>query len=296
MLGKSIYIWQISAICGGDVNKIAATLRAAGFQSAILHDAHLENWRTPARIALIAALKAVGIEPTGGAAVYGANPALEGQQAGAICKEFGLSAFTFDAEVAFDTISHPDSAAVNLLHAFRGSAPTGTKAGWCWWAFSQSSDGKITYHPKSILWAAMASNYGNADFGIPMMYWSWGDDMLAAVKYLEESWRQWRLYTDKPLIPAGRAYIGDGGTPIPAAIAGFEKRARELGADGVAWWSMQHALDTVHLPTIWPALAALKPFGDVAPVPAPIPAPTELTDKQKLDLLWAEYQLSHAVA
>ena len=84
MIGKSIFIWQTEAIYGGDAGRIAAALKSAGFESAILHSATLSTWRMPARIALVAALKNVSIRPYGGAAVYGQDPTGEGQQAAAI--------------------------------------------------------------------------------------------------------------------------------------------------------------------------------------------------------------------
>jgi hypothetical protein len=276
MIGKSIFIWQIPEVFGGDVQTIASRLKTAGFQSAILHEVNTAAWRTPARKDLVEALKAEGITPIGGAAVYGVNPVLEGQQAASICQDLGMDTFVFDAESAFDKIAKPDSAAVKLLQAYRAAAP-GNKAGWCWWAFhhKQGSPGSV-YHPKSILWAAMEPGYGDSDFGVPMLYWSWGDTPDQAVAYLRESWDQWREITNKPISPAGRAYIGDGGTAKPDAIVAFEAEARALGAEGVTWWSMQHAIDGAHLPEVWDALANLPAFGEVQPVIAP-PEPKPLT-------------------
>jgi hypothetical protein len=289
-IGKSIYIWEIQEVYGGNVAKIASTLKSAGFQSVILHEVNSFKWRTSARIALVSALKAVGISVYGGAAVYGANPVLEGQQAAAICTDYGLTGFVFDAEAAFDKVSGADSAAAKLIKEFRLKAPIGTLVGWCWWAFYQSKTG-TAYHPKNILWAAMAKGYGNADFGIPMMYWSWGDTAIDAVKYLEESFKQWRAITNKPIIPAGRAYIGDGGTPNSAAMIAFEQRARQLGAEGITWWSMQHAINETALPGIWKTLSNMHPFGEIiTPIP---PILTETAAERQLRLLWEDHPLLH---
>jgi hypothetical protein len=265
MLGKSVFIWQVSACCGGDVKKIAAALRTAGFQSAIIHCETLQAWRTPARIALVNELKATGIACFGGGAVYGSKAANEGAQAGVLVREFALDGFVFDAESDFDAKPHADSNAVVLLQAYRQE--TSKPAGWCWWAFYQSSTGKTVYHPKSVLWAAMDPKYGNADFGVPMVYWSWGDNSVAAMNYLDESWKQWRAITDKPIEPAGRAYVGNDGTPNPEAIKAFDARARQLGAEGITWWSMQHALDAIHLPGVWQTLVGLPAFGDASQTP-----------------------------
>lgn len=283
-IGKSIFIWQIAAINGGNLVEIASMLKAGGFQSAILHSANLAGWRSVERVALIDELRKVGIQPIGGVAVYGANPTLEGQQAAAICRDYGLSAFVFDAESAFDAVPDASSAAVKLLWAFKAGVDESVQAGWCWWPLHHKPGGTGVYHPKSILWGAMQPNYGNADFGLPMMYWNWGDDPDSAVRYANESWAQWREITDKPLCPVGRAYIGDAGTAKPDAMRAFESRVREMGAEGVTWWSLQHALDAVHLPGVWPALVSMPGFGQGGPPPVPEPEPMPsvirvLTDK-----------------
>lgn len=134
----------------------------------------------------------------------------------------------------------------------------------------QSASGKVTWHPKGVLWAATDARYGNADFGMPMMYWSWGDAAADAIAYGQESWRQWRAITAKPLIPVGRAYVGDGGTAKAAAMTAFEGWARDMGAEGVSWWSLQHALNTSALPGVWDALRAMPSYAnDPAPEPEP---------------------------
>lgn len=269
MIGKSIYIWQISACFGGDPVKIADALALAGFQSAILHNAYLSSWRTTARIELIKALKTVGIMPIGGAAVYGAAPVLEATMAAEICNQLELPAFVFDAESRFDAAPTQDQAATRLLQTFREKAPS-VQAGWCWWPFYRSPRSGREWHPKTVLQAAMPL----ADFGVPMAYWNWGDTSDAAVRYLDETWKQWREVTDKPIYPAGRAYLGDGGTARPGAIREFEHRARQLGTPGVTWWSLQHALNQTILPGVWPALAELQPFDTEYPTPAePLPEP-----------------------
>ena len=283
-LGKNIFIYQINGCHGGDIPKIVSDLKACNFQSVILHSTQATNWRTTARVDLAKALQAVGIAVFGGCAVYGADSYGEGTNAGQLCSEFNLSGWVFDAESAFDVCDHPDSAAVHVLQEFSSHAQAGALKGWCWWCFPHAiSRPTVEYHPIKILKAAMAAGYGDADFGVPMMYWSWGDDPASVIRYINASWSQWREITNKPIVPAGRAYIGDGGTPTPESIIAFEKRARELGAVGVTWWSMQHALDAEHLPEVWNTLAALKSFGEITPTPVPVPAP--LTLEQRVSAL-----------
>lgn len=280
MFGKSIYVWSAT-----NPEQIAANLKAGSFESAILHESNMTKWRTPERLALVKLLKSAGIRVFGGAAVYGDNPTAEGQEAAQICLQNDLDCFVFDAESTWDAKPASDTNAVKLLQAFRATAP-GVKTGWCWWARWHSST-NVEWHPKKVLWAAMAANYGNADFGLPMAYWTNNDSAANAVWFVEEAWRQWREITDKPLVPIGRAYVGDAGTAKPDAVIAFDKRARELGAVGVSWWSYQHA---VALPDVWQALQGLKPFGTVIPpVVPPVVPPNDIEQRlAALELLAAE--------
>jgi uncharacterized protein YraI len=260
MIGKSIYIWNILA----DPELTAKAVKAAGFQTAILHEVSVAAWKTPARLALVQALRAVGVESIGGAAVYGANPEREGQQAAQICEAFGLKAFVFDAESKFD--AQPDSAAnaVKLLKAFK--AGTKAKSVWCWWAMYQPPSGSGSWHPVAVLKAAME----HCDYGMPMAYWSWGNSPADAVRYLNESWKQWRLVTDKPIFPAGRAYSGDGGAVNPEACRAFDAKARELGAEGVTWWVMERAINADRHPGLWAELCGMAAYDGKQAVPVPV--------------------------
>ena len=266
MLGKSMYIWNIEDIFGGNTDRIVSELKAGKYESVILHSTNVHNWRTAKRVELANKLKAAGIKVFAGAAVYFGT---EGNAAAGICTQYKLAGFVFDAESAFDKLSTPDSKATNMLKEFRKAAP-GCLIGWCWWAFwhKMNSTGTV-YHPPKILWAAMAKGYGGADFGVPMMYWSWGDSAARATAYLDESWSQWRAITNKPIEPAGRAYVGDGGKATPEAVVAFEKRARELGATGVTWWFMDHAVKQDYVPGVWDALKGLQPFTDTGDEPQP---------------------------
>lgn len=288
MIGKNTYIWTIKSCFGGDAQRIASALSNCGFQSAILHEANLYYWRSPERIALAKTLRSAGIMPIGGAAVYGYDPVGEGKLAADICLENDLTCFVFDAETTWDARPAPNSNAVKLLQEFRKRAP-GVKAGWCYWSFWKSGKGVSWYPRKDVIWAAQAENYGECDFFMPMMYWG-GSTPAQAVDYLNVSWAQYREITDKPIIPIGRAYVGDGGTAAADAIEAFDTRARELGAPGVSWWSMQHALA---LTGIWPALCDLKPYsGAETPIPQPPPV-VELTLEEKVERLWDNHPELH---
>jgi hypothetical protein len=280
-IGKSIYIWQIEGCFNGDLKKIVDALKVGNFQSVILHSTNVNNWRTTLRISLVKALQTAGIAVFGGCAIYGADSYGEGDQTGQICKDLNLSGWIWDAETAFDNCDHPDSAAVHVLQEFISHAQPGALKGWCWWCFPHAVNRPTTeYHPIKILRAAMMY----ADVGLPMMYWSWGDDAINAVRYLDESWKQWGEITQKPIVPIGRAYIGDEGTATPEAVIAFEAQARILGAIGISWWSMQHAINIGGLPGVWNALLKMQTFGNSIP-PDPTPVPVQLSTEEELNRL-----------
>lgn len=276
--GKAIHIWLTSAICKGDVKQITEMVVSAGFETAILHHVNVSGWATAERVALAQSLQSAGVAVWGEGAVYGLDPASEGRIAAAHCKKYGLLAFVFDAEGDWDTRANADSNAVKLLRTFK--AGTDALSGWCWWArWKDPRDGSL-WHPMRVLRSALDPKYGNCDFGMPMSYW-YGKSADTAISMMEQTWDQWRYFIDdygkvqvidKPIIPIGRAYIGDDGEATPAAIKAFDEKARSLGAVGVSWWSMQHAIDSVHLPGVWDALAGLPKFNLSTPVPTqPVP-------------------------
>lgn len=245
MKTKSIFIWQIEEI--GAPEQIVVRLVEAGFEAAILHSVNLTDWRTASRVMLARAAQAVGLKVYGSSGVYGYDPAQEGRRAAQIVLDYDLDGFIFDAEATFDAQPTPDSNAVHLLMAYKGM--TAKPCAWCWWPFYKSPSTGAEWHPLKVLKAAMQ----HADYGMPMAYWWLGDDAASAAAFLDKVWAQWRVATDKPIIPAGRTYTGDSGTAKPEAVLAFESRARALGAAGVTWWSMQHA---IKLPGVWEALSA----------------------------------------
>ena len=264
-IGKSAYLWLTPAGYGGDqIPSLARLLRHAGFESIMLHEVNLSGWASGDRLALVDALRAEGVTPILSVAVYGDDPAAEGRKAAALCAQYGLPAATFDLESKWDSKPNAPANTTTLFRAFRAAAPAGTLAGMCWWARYRSPGGG-TWHPVAVLRAGM----DEADFGTPMAYHE-GSTAEAAESLLNASWRQWREVTDKPLIPAGRAYNGDGGTATPEAVRAFEAAARSLGAPGVTWWSVGSALA---LPAVWDALVALPQYARSAPEPEPQPEP-----------------------
>lgn len=298
---KTIILWNDQAILGGDPQKIADKLIEGGFEGAILDSSSLSTWEKDTRSGvtnqnhraeLITVLKARGIHVYGSAAIYGKYPKWEGETAGKICVKYDLEAFMFDAESTFDGQETPDSNIVIVCNNFRKTAP-GVKIGFCWWARWYSPSSGAIWHPKKVLWAAMEEGYGDADFGMPMIYWTGNDSADNAVQFAIDSFTQWAKITDKPMIPIGRAYAGDDGTATPEAITAFEAKIRELGAVGVSWWSMEHALK---IDGIWESLVEMPKFSTETVTENSTENSTEtegLSDTDKLKILWDAHPTLH---
>lgn len=232
---KSIFIWNNTTI--GTPEKIYAYLVQGGFEGVYLHSTATSNWATASRVELAFYLKSKSLKVYGASAVYGVNANLEGLQAADLVNKYNLDGFVFDAESAFDSKENPDSNAVKLLVSYKST--TSKPSAWCWWSFYQSQRG-IPWHPKKVLVAAM--NY--ADVGMPMAYWNWGNDISSMSTYTDEVFKQWQAVTNKPIIPIGRAYNGDGGIALPETMLAFESKVRnQYKVQGISWWSLQHCLD-----------------------------------------------------
>jgi hypothetical protein len=252
---KAIFVWNNEKI-NKNAAVVTSLLANAGFEAAHLHAVNVWTWKTASRLALVQTLRAAGIQAYGSAGVYGYKPEEEGRLAGELVRDLGLAGFIFDAEGIFDAQPTAAANAITMLRAYK--QVTSQPAAWCWWPFYKNPYPPFqSYHPVEVLKAAMRI----ADVGMPMAYWSWGDTAPDAVRYLNAVWPQWRAVTNKPLVIAGRACVGDGGTARPAAMLAFEARARELGAIGMTWWSMEHALDKVNLPGVWEALGQTMQMG-----------------------------------
>lgn len=259
---KAVFIWNDQTI--GDAAKITQLLTEAGFEAAYLHSTNPGNWRTESRVALARALKAAGLAVYASVAVYGQNPSGDGHQVAAIVNQYGLDGAVFDVESGeYETAGDAPARARALFTAYQQM--TSKPSAFCGWPFYKSPATGSQYHPIGVLTEAMKL----ADVGMPMAYPDWGDAPTAVVRYLEATWKQWREYTGKPLVMAGRAYRDQYGWPTAAAVLAYDARARALGAAGMSWWVMELALDASRVPGVWGALAQTPKFNSDAPIPEP---------------------------
>lgn len=259
---KGIFLW-----CYWDISfdpvVVADWAVDGGFESVYVHVfdganeasyARLENGRYVDHVnctdELVAELRSRGLTIYGWGAPYGRNLAGEIAMMISQTKRYSLDGLVIDAEVTWDAHANAVADTRTIITSYQAQCP-GVPVAWCWWPLFESSTG-VPWHPVAILREAMKF----ADAGMPMAYWE-GSTAALAVAYLNRAWSLWTRETAKPIIPAGRAWTGDGGEATRDAVLAFDARARALGAAGITWWDFQHA---VKLPACWQALKETKPF------------------------------------
>lgn len=122
------------------------------------------------------------------------------------------------------------------------------------------------------------------DFNQPQVYWNKPSSAYPQFGPLPETQRSLQEYNsigyqNKPFIPIGRSYIGDGyGAPGPSSseIQSFMQLCEDLGFPGFAFWNAAH-LDR-YLPNLVSTISDFE-FDTTNPIPPPEPA-------KKLWLKW----------
>ena len=268
---KAIFSWNVPGVDGGDPIKFADHLKAAGFEAVYLKMANgafvfkpsvyaYPLWGENVRQALVDALRARGIKVIGWQFNYGYDIAGEAKVAIAQSKRFNVDGWVFDVESKFESQPSVITNSYALTTAYRAALPDMPLA-FCSWAQWRNPTTGALWHNEKMASAFMEF----CDVGMPMMYWE-GSTAGSATWLLNESTRLWQNITNKPLIPAGRAYTGDNGTINAAAIKAFADAARAKGMRGLTWWVLDSAVKDS---AAWGALASIPGF-DATVAPAPI--------------------------
>ncbi len=277
---KGIFSWQVPAVAKGEPEAFAAVLAEARFETVYLKvaegpyvykvrpswlSASIENVSQE----LVNALRARNIAVIGWGFLYGVNAVGEAQIAASQVNRFGLDGYIFDIEKSFEDQPGRVNNARDIMAIFRARCAEFTPAAFCSWQLFKSWTGGA-WHATDYAAAFMEK----CDYGMPMVYWWGGNTPERASIHLNESIKQWRgLITDKPLITAGRAYVGDSGDATPESVMSFDAEVRAKGLKGISWWVLDQAINPkFHNGTIWEALSRTRPFGIQQPEP---PAPVK---------------------
>ena len=263
---KATFSWNVPGVDGGDPNKFADRLKAAGIEAVYLKMANgnvvfkpstiaYPLWGENVKPALVDALRARGIKVIGWQFNYGYDIAGEVAVAIAQSKRFNVDGWIFDVEGKFESNTNAVANAYTLTSEYRAACPDIPLA-FCSWAQWRSPNQELNtlWHNERMAQAFMEK----CDVGMPMMYWE-GSNPTTAVWLLKESLRLWHNITNKPIIPTGRAYTGDGGTINALACKAFAAEARTLKLPGLSWWVLDSAIkDTA----TWGAIGAIPPIAE----------------------------------
>lgn len=266
---KAIFSWQIPNITK-DPFVFAKLLSDAGFEAVYLKVA--DGSGTFGDQALLAstiqALRARKIIVIGWGFNYGLDWKGEARIAASQVNRYGLDGYIWDVESRYETTPNAVQNSYNMLAVFKQEIAKPTPSAFCSWAFWKSQIMGSEIHPIKVLQGFM----DGCDYGMPMQYWQ-GKTPDRAVSYLKASVEQWRKYTTKPIIPAGRAYNGDGGESNPESMIAYEQSVREIGCKGISWWELDQAQPKYHQDW-WDGLSMMRKFGsEIVVTPPEGPSP-----------------------
>ena len=207
------------------------------------------KWQSNACLDIIQAVQAQGINVVGWGACYGVSPNEEGSMAATMVNQFGLAGWVIDVEGM-----ELKPAAADFVNTIVTKYKEGCDKpiGYCSWP---------TYSHAHLVPVAQ-QGMSLCDVGIPMAYVmekKLKEGPKSSKELVEKSIPEWRQFTDKPLVMAGRAFKENGYTTTAEAILAFDQRIRELGATGSAWWFLDHAQPSKN-PTWWEALKSTPSF------------------------------------
>lgn len=262
---KGIFLWQVHRVEGGEPSRIAPILKEASIsridvkvaqEDRVYHVFNGLKWVPNVKRDWVRAMQGLGFKIWGWGFIHGDKPEGEGMIGASQVAELGLDGYIFDAEGKFEKHTDCSNRAYRTAKAFTDNAP-GVPSGLTSWPLWRNPWDGRHWHNEN-----MAIPFMDAlDYAVPMTYW-WNGH---AILWLEKSIEQWHnLVTDKPIVPAGRAYSGEGlGTISPAEMKAWGLRVRELGLLGESWWELRIALKKTE---VWEVIKNLPAF-DSDPLP-----------------------------
>lgn len=232
MKGKGIFVWRLNV-----VPDLLTTLEEGNFQRVDLKVADNSRIYTANdQPELIKQIQEMDIEVYGYGFCYGVNPVGEGKVAAERVKTLGLDGYIFDIESRFERFETRIPKATALCHEYRTRSPD-TPTAFCSWPLFHNPYGGGSWHHRDLAEEFMKF----CDIAMPMCYWGYfGYTARAATAWLDWSIQQYRLITDKPIIPVGRAYVDswENISLYADAVQAFGDRVRNLDLPGESWWEL----------------------------------------------------------
>jgi hypothetical protein len=241
--GKGMYLWRIHRAEGGDPNAIADAAHKAGLTHVLIKVADGRGTYNTYKVqdgremynyqsgedhvpALVAALRAKGIQPWGWQYIYGEYPVREARMAIQRVKQFNLPGFVVNAEIEFQARGM-DVPAGQYMQELRTGLPDTTIA--------LSSFRYPNLH-NPFPWNTFLEY---CDMNMPQVYWvganNPGQQLLKCLHEFQ-SLRVWR-----PIFPTGAAYGEHGWRATPEQVSAFLQAVKENGLPGANFWEWYYS-------------------------------------------------------
>ncbi len=245
--GKGMYLWRIHRVEGGNPAAIAEAAHQAGLSHVLIKIADGRGTYNTYKVedgremynyqggedhvpALVAALRAKGIQPWGWQYIYGEYPVQEARMAVQRVKQFNLPGFVVNAEIEFQARGM-DVKAGAYMEELRAGLPNTTIA--------LSSFRYPNMHP--IPWDTFLEY---CDLNMPQVYWvganNPGQQLLKSIREFQ-SRKVWR-----PYFPTGAAYGEHGWRATPEQVSAFLQAVKENGLPGANFWEWYYARQYDH--------------------------------------------------
>lgn len=245
MNGKSIWIWRVKNILGGDPKSIAKRAKEMNLKQVFVKAADGAmrfNLRPPLWLdniigPLMDELNLVGIATYGWQYIYGDYPEQEAQRALDRIAKYHFAGWIVDAEGEFDNSSKSMAGpAERYMTTLRAGLPADYLVGLS------------TYRYPSVHQSFPWNKFLTAvDFYAPQVYWVEAHNPSFQ---LEKSLAEYRSLEkrigigNKPYYPTGAAYSDkpDVWKPTPDDIRQFHAKALDLGLQSVSYWEWSDAI------------------------------------------------------
>lgn len=227
-----------------------------------------------------------GLRKIGWQYLYGTNPQAEAAIAIKRIRQFGLQGYILDPEGEYK--NRPTQARI-FMQELKNACPDIPLA--------LSTYRYPTVHPEFPWKEFLYYMNPNKDVHMPQVYWmgNYKDD--GSTLALERSYGELIALKELPFCPAGALWgeyvSGRYWRPSVPQLLNFNAKARSLACNGLSWWVLDRLVSQNGYPTAdsfgW--TNAIKSISSGWNAINNIPTtPVELTDKQKLDILWEYYQ------
>jgi hypothetical protein len=232
LVGKGIFVWQIAAVYGGDVVRIADEAGRANLSHVVIKIAdgryryNIANGRDLGA-ALISELRKRGIQAWGWQYIYGKNAAAEADLAAQLVQNLDLAGLVVNAEGEFKAKGMA-SVAEQYMQRLRKKIPRVPIA-------------LSSYrYPSTHYQFPFETFLKHCDINMPQVYWQ---GSVNPAQQLRKSVNEYKaLRHSRPIVPTGSAYGFGDWTATPDQITAFISEAKSLGLPAVNFWEWAASL------------------------------------------------------